>query len=94
MAPPRSKINLRLPPDLAAESAHIAAAMGVSLNAFLTLAVRNWVAYQKRGMGSPPSPPRRPAQAPIPPPVGGKVGRNDPCPCGSGRKFKHCHGKP
>ena len=22
----------------------------------------------------------------------GKVGRNAPCPCGSGRKFKHCHG--
>jgi len=22
----------------------------------------------------------------------GKVSRNDPCPCGSGRKFKHCHG--
>ena len=22
-----------------------------------------------------------------------KVGRNDPCPCGSGRKFKACHGK-
>ena len=21
-----------------------------------------------------------------------KVGRNDPCSCGSGRKFKHCHG--
>ncbi|MGQ0658820.1 MAG: SEC-C metal-binding domain-containing protein [Chromatiales bacterium] len=21
------------------------------------------------------------------------VGRNDPCPCGSGRKFKKCHGK-
>jgi uncharacterized protein len=21
------------------------------------------------------------------------VGRNDPCPCGSGRKFKHCHGR-
>ena len=21
------------------------------------------------------------------------VGRNDPCPCGSGKKFKHCHGK-
>ncbi|MGE5116768.1 MAG: UPF0149 family protein [Betaproteobacteria bacterium] len=21
-----------------------------------------------------------------------KVGRNEPCPCGSGRKFKHCHG--
>ncbi|MEJ7737126.1 MAG: preprotein translocase subunit SecA [Chitinophagaceae bacterium] len=25
--------------------------------------------------------------------VGPKVGRNDPCPCGSGKKFKHCHGK-
>ena len=23
----------------------------------------------------------------------GKVGRNAPCPCGSGKKFKHCHGK-
>jgi uncharacterized protein YchJ len=21
------------------------------------------------------------------------AGRNDPCPCGSGRKFKHCHGR-
>jgi preprotein translocase subunit SecA len=24
---------------------------------------------------------------------GQKVGRNDPCPCGSGKKYKHCHGK-
>ena len=23
----------------------------------------------------------------------GRVGRNDPCPCGSGKKFKHCHGQ-
>ena len=22
-----------------------------------------------------------------------KVGRNDPCPCGSGLKYKNCHGK-
>ena len=22
-----------------------------------------------------------------------KIGRNEPCPCGSGRKYKHCHGK-
>jgi len=33
------------------------------------------------------APPQRPAQA------GPKVGRNDPCPCGSGKKYKHCHGK-
>jgi preprotein translocase subunit SecA len=25
--------------------------------------------------------------------MGMKVGRNDPCPCGSGKKFKACHGK-
>ena len=23
----------------------------------------------------------------------GDPGRNDPCPCGSGKKFKHCHGR-
>jgi len=22
-----------------------------------------------------------------------KVGRNDPCPCGSGKKYKYCHGR-
>lgn len=34
-------------------------------------------------------------QAPKPMPVkaGLKVGRNDPCPCGSGKKFKNCHGR-
>jgi len=25
---------------------------------------------------------------------GEKVGRNDPCPCGSGKKYKKCHGRP
>jgi preprotein translocase subunit SecA len=25
--------------------------------------------------------------------TGPKVGRNDPCPCGSGKKYKQCHGK-
>ena len=23
----------------------------------------------------------------------GRVGRNEPCPCGSGKKYKHCHGQ-
>ena len=26
--------------------------------------------------------------------AGGKVGRNEPCPCGSGKKYKRCHGAP
>ncbi|MBI3137822.1 MAG: preprotein translocase subunit SecA [Sphingobacteriales bacterium] len=29
----------------------------------------------------------------VPVSVGPKIGRNDPCPCGSGKKYKHCHGK-
>jgi preprotein translocase subunit SecA len=32
-----------------------------------------------------------PAVAPFVRPIP-KVGRNEPCPCGSGRKYKHCHG--
>ena len=32
-------------------------------------------------------------QRPQPIKVGPKVGRNDPCPCGSGKKFKNCHGR-
>jgi preprotein translocase subunit SecA len=38
---------------------------------------------------------RNPAVArnPQDPTSWGKVGRNEPCPCGSGKKFKHCHGR-
>ncbi len=47
------------------------------------------------GAGSAASRPRRPAAAPAPrmAPVrsGPRVGRNDPCPCGSGKKYKKCH---
>jgi len=55
-------------------------------------------------VGSAPAPsasPGRVAPQPLPPlePQPGtfvrgerKVGRNEPCPCGSGKKFKHCHG--
>ncbi len=35
-----------------------------------------------------PPPAAQPAMRPAQ-----KVGRNDPCPCGSGKKYKHCHGK-
>ncbi|WP_366972914.1 SEC-C metal-binding domain-containing protein [Thermoflexus sp.] len=27
-------------------------------------------------------------------PASRAIGRNDPCPCGSGKKYKHCHGRP
>ena len=39
--------------------------------------------------------PNNPSAQPKPQPVHveKKIGRNDPCPCGSGKKYKHCHGK-
>jgi preprotein translocase subunit SecA len=49
-------------------------------------------------MPSPSATGQRPLPHPIPEAQGTfvrgerKVGRNEPCPCGSGKKFKHCHG--
>jgi preprotein translocase subunit SecA len=34
-----------------------------------------------------------PVRNPQDPKTWGKVGRNEACPCGSGKKFKHCHGR-
>jgi preprotein translocase subunit SecA len=45
-----------------------------------------------------PAPPKRSTKAKAPkldpknPETWGKVGRNDLCPCGSGKRYKHCHG--
>jgi len=39
----------------------------------------------------PENPPRAVGDSPAPQPK--KIGRNVPCPCGSGRKYKHCHGR-
>jgi preprotein translocase subunit SecA len=40
----------------------------------------------------PAAAPARPVAAPASAPAYEGVGRNDPCPCGSGKKFKKCHG--
>ena len=37
--------------------------------------------------------PGAPQQKTQPVRVEKKVGRNEPCPCGSGKKYKKCHGK-
>ena len=39
------------------------------------------------------NPPPAAQRNPQDPTSWGKVGRNEPCPCGSGKKFKHCHGR-
>jgi preprotein translocase subunit SecA len=40
-------------------------------------------------------PPTVPVEARDPnnPETWGRVGRNEVCPCGSGKKYKHCHGR-
>jgi len=43
----------------------------------------------KLAFASPAAVPERKATDPA---TWGRVGRNEPCPCGSGKKFKHCHG--
>jgi len=51
---------------------------------------------QEPGLGNPAAAGNGTARSAFPPvPPGGipKVGRNDPCPCGSGKKYKHCHGR-
>lgn len=54
----------------------------------------------RNDMGSPsqvqqggPAEAEAPVKKPEPIRVGEKIGRNDPCPCGSGKKYKQCHGK-
>ncbi len=44
-------------------------------------------AKEEQNTVSKPMPRAQPVQ------VGPKIGRNDPCPCGSGKKYKQCHGK-
>jgi preprotein translocase subunit SecA len=46
------------------------------------------VAAANPGGGDSPGPDRQPFVR-----QSRKVGRNEPCPCGSGKKFKHCHGR-
>jgi preprotein translocase subunit SecA len=50
---------------------------------------------QQQGRGPQGQQPQgeEPVRKPEPIRVGEKIGRNDPCPCGSGKKYKNCHGK-
>jgi preprotein translocase subunit SecA len=50
---------------------------------------RSGAAMGAAAMGTAPAPARNPQD----PTSWGKVGRNETCPCGSGKKFKHCHGR-
>lgn len=97
-------VNLRLSPDLKSDAAAYAKSLGISLNALVAVAVRDYLDARSRidqdnsrlSVASPQSPVPLSTAVAKPPPVSAapvpKAGRNDPCPCGSGRKYKLCHG--
>jgi ectoine hydroxylase-related dioxygenase (phytanoyl-CoA dioxygenase family) len=55
------------------------------IRAFSYATLTRWGEVDARAPAVPPS-----ANAPS---HAGRVGRNDPCPCGAGKKYKHCHGR-
>lgn len=106
-----TRLTLRLPADVAATATALAERQGVSLNAYLALAVgaanarefrramapfrpvRSVMRHEAPSMGVTPSAPDVAEPEPEGPPVYSKVGANQPCPCGSGEKYKRCHGR-
>jgi preprotein translocase subunit SecA len=55
----------------------------------LALAEAGALTLARHGITAAPAAARNPND----PKSWGKVGRNEPCPCGSGKKYKHCHGR-
>jgi preprotein translocase subunit SecA len=55
----------------------------------LALAEAGAVTLARHGITSQPAASRNAKD----PTTWGKVGRNEVCPCGSGKKYKHCHGR-
>ena len=55
----------------------------------MALAAAGAATLARHGITSVPAAERNPND----PTSWGKVGRNEPCPCGSGKKYKHCHGR-
>lgn len=98
--------TLRFPDQLKAEATAYADALGVSLNALCAIALRDYLDARKPKPAALPAKvgPQQVKSAParaverVPEASGGKpvpkVGANQPCPCGSGKKFKRCHGGP
>ncbi|OPY71951.1 MAG: hypothetical protein A4E63_01388 [Syntrophorhabdus sp. PtaU1.Bin050] len=90
-------LTIRFPDVLKDKMKVCADEMGLSLNSFVMVAIDAYLrgrAPEKvndvKESLKPESFPQVAAKnpdRPIP-----KVGRNDPCPCGSGKKYKKCHG--
>ncbi|OPX94969.1 MAG: hypothetical protein A4E62_02780 [Syntrophorhabdus sp. PtaU1.Bin002] len=90
-------LTIRFPDVLKDKMKACADEMGLSLNSLVLVATDAYlrgrtsekvddVKESLKPESSPPVAAKKP-ERPIP-----KVGRNDPCPCGSGKKYKKCHG--
>ncbi len=66
--------------------------MALAMAGAQTLA-RHGIGPAAAGTGVTSAAARRRHRNPQDPQSWGKVGRNEACPCGSGKKFKHCHGR-
>jgi preprotein translocase subunit SecA len=74
-------------PDLPPMTAHHIDPM-TGMDEFTQMGAASGGSFQAQGGGAQVA-----ERNPNDPSTWGKVGRNDPCPCGSGKKFKHCHGQ-
>ena len=77
----------RIPLDMPLEHYH---QLPESVRPLLTRAFSYAMLTRWRDAGARPQAVQRAANVPS---SGSKVGRNDRCPCGSGEKYKHCHGR-
>lgn len=98
--------SIRLPDPLKTDAAAYAERIGISLNALVAVALADYLTLRADpgrvatlpAVATTPMPSvahadDTPSTQPAPVVSVPKPGRNDPCPCGSGRKYKVCCGR-
>jgi preprotein translocase subunit SecA len=91
-----SRVRIQSEQDLLRMEAQRRAIQEMQFKHAEAAALAQQAAAQPSPLGQPSPQPARAAEAETHTPfVRGarKVGRNEPCPCGSGKKFKQCHGR-
>jgi preprotein translocase subunit SecA len=93
-----SRIEIRRPEDVRAAEAPRPAPGTLSFQLAQAPDLARAAPRQVEGASAPPQAAGRPQRPPAEPAAPfvreqPKVGRNQPCPCGSGKKYKQCHGR-
>lgn len=91
MASSKATLLVRLSPELKAFLRSKAEEWQLSVNALVVTTLSRGLQFRslrhiQAGLDSPPPPRVKTAE------IVAKVGRNERCPCESGKKYKHCHG--